>query len=87
MAKPMAKPIHPSYKLDKDEQGKGIDKTKYRRMIDSLMYLTSSRLDISFSVGLCSRFQSCPKESHLLRLRGSLDIYMEHKLLVFGILE
>ncbi|CAN1780947.1 Retrovirus-related Pol polyprotein from transposon RE1 [Linum perenne] len=34
-------------------------------MIGSLHYLTSSRPDILFSVCLCARFQSCPKESHL----------------------
>ena len=35
-------------------------------MIGSLLYLTVSRPDIIFSVCLCARFQSCPKESHLL---------------------
>ena len=34
-------------------------------MISSLLYLTTSRLDIMFSVCLCARFQSNPKESHL----------------------
>ncbi|XP_075077216.1 secreted RxLR effector protein 161-like [Nicotiana tabacum] len=29
------------------------------------MYLTANRPDIMFSVGLCARFQSSPKESHL----------------------
>ncbi|CAL2233202.1 unnamed protein product [Prunus armeniaca] len=34
-------------------------------MIGSLLYLTASRPDISFSVGVCARFQANPKESHL----------------------
>ena len=34
-------------------------------MIGSLMYLTASRPDIVFSVCLCARFQSDPRESHL----------------------
>ena len=34
-------------------------------MIGSLLYLTASRSDIMFSVCLCARFQSCPKDSHL----------------------
>ena len=53
-------------KLDKDEQGKNIDIKLYRSMTDSLFYLTASRSDIMFSVCLCARFRSCPKESHLI---------------------
>ena len=69
MAKPIVTLIHLSCKLDKDEQSKGIDKIKYRGMIGSLMYLTSSRPNISFSVGLCLRFQFCPKEFYLAAVK------------------
>ncbi|GKD73384.1 hypothetical protein Tco_1331666 [Tanacetum coccineum] len=48
--------------LTKDED---VDIHLYRSMIGSLMYLTSSRLDILFSVCACSRFQVQPKVSHL----------------------
>jgi hypothetical protein len=34
-------------------------------MIGSLLYLTASRPNISFNVGVCARFQPNPKESHL----------------------
>ena len=34
-------------------------------MIGSLLYLTASRPDIMFSVCMCARYQSAPKESHL----------------------
>ncbi|GJR17064.1 putative ribonuclease H-like domain-containing protein [Tanacetum coccineum] len=37
----------------------------HKSMIGSLMYLTSSRPDIMFSVCACSRFQVQPKVSHL----------------------
>ncbi|XP_075074443.1 secreted RxLR effector protein 161-like [Nicotiana tabacum] len=37
----------------------------YRGIIGSLIYLTASRPDVVFSVGLCTWFQSNPKESHL----------------------
>ena len=40
-----------------------------RGMIGSLIYLTTSRLDIMFSVCLCARFQAYPKESHLITLK------------------
>ena len=56
-------------KLDKDEQGINVDIKLYRSMIGSLLYLTASRPDIMFSVCLCARFQSCPKESHLIAVK------------------
>ncbi|XP_058748567.1 uncharacterized mitochondrial protein AtMg00810-like [Vicia villosa] len=61
----MVTPMHPSSNLDKDEQGLSVSENKYRGMIGSLLYLTASRPDIIFSVGLCARFQTDPKESHL----------------------
>nr|GEV90160.1 hypothetical protein [Tanacetum cinerariifolium] len=51
--------------LTKDEYGEDVDVYLYRSMIGLLMYLTSSRPDIMFSVCACSRFQVQPKVSHL----------------------
>nr|XP_016505953.1 PREDICTED: uncharacterized mitochondrial protein AtMg00810-like [Nicotiana tabacum] len=60
-----------------------VNQTLYRGIIGSLLYLTASRPDIVFSVGLCARFQSNPKESHLkaakkiLRyLKGTQDMVL-----------
>ncbi|KAK0570386.1 hypothetical protein LWI29_000343 [Acer saccharum] len=58
-------PMSTTLKLSKDASGKSVDQTLYRGMIGSLLYLTPSRPDISFSVGVCARYQSDPKESHL----------------------
>ncbi|XP_070022414.1 secreted RxLR effector protein 161-like [Nicotiana sylvestris] len=44
----------------------------YRGIIGSLMYLTARRTDIVFSGGLCARFQSNPKESHLKAVKRIL---------------
>ncbi|GJQ89441.1 hypothetical protein Tco_0000580 [Tanacetum coccineum] len=52
-------------KLTKDKECESIDSTKYRGMIGSLLYLTTSRTNIMFSVYLCARFQEAPKTSHL----------------------
>ena len=68
-AKTMKTPMSSSIKLDKDEKGKSIDSTIYRGMIGSLLYLTTSRPDIMYSVCLCARFQYCPKESHLSSIK------------------
>ena len=67
--KEIATPMSPSTYIDKDESGKPIEITKYRGMIGSLLYLTASRPDIMFSVCLCARYQSCPKESHLVAVK------------------
>ncbi|KAH9781762.1 Integrase catalytic domain-containing protein [Citrus sinensis] len=74
-------PMSTTTKLNKDEKGKEVDIKMYRDMIGSLLYLTASRADIMFSVCLCARFQSCPKESHLLAVKrifrylsGTIDI-------------
>ena len=37
----------------------------YRGIIGSLLYLTASRPYIVYSVGMCVRFQACPRDSHL----------------------
>ncbi|GJU28062.1 retrovirus-related pol polyprotein from transposon TNT 1-94 [Tanacetum coccineum] len=51
--------------LDEDPQGKAVDHTRYRGMIGSLMYLTSSRADLIFVVCMCARYQAKPTEKHL----------------------
>ena len=58
-------PMCSSAKLSLDAAGVDVDPTLYRSMIGSLLYLTASRPDIAFSVGVCARFQAAPKESHL----------------------
>nr|GEV66855.1 retrovirus-related Pol polyprotein from transposon TNT 1-94 [Tanacetum cinerariifolium] len=64
-SKPMKTPMSTETKIKKDEEGESVDNTKYRGMIESLLYLTASRLDIMFSVFLSERFQEDPKTSHL----------------------
>ncbi|XP_021817134.1 uncharacterized protein LOC110759390 [Prunus avium] len=55
-AKPITNPMSTTTKLHKDLIGKYVDQTLYKSMIGSLLYLTASRPDISFSVGVCARF-------------------------------
>ncbi|CAJ2668305.1 unnamed protein product [Trifolium pratense] len=56
-------------KLTKDEKGIDVDQSLYRSMIGSLLYLTASRPDIMFAVGVCVRYQSEPKMSHLTQVK------------------
>ena len=52
-------------KLNVDSSGVEVSPTLYRSIIRSLLYLTASRPDIAFSVGVCAKYQANPKESHL----------------------
>jgi hypothetical protein len=62
-------PMSTSVKNSSDLAGKSVDPSLYRSMIGSLLYLTASRPDIAFSVGVCARFQANPKESHLIAIK------------------
>jgi len=59
-------------KLTKDESGISVDQNMYRSMIGSLLYLTESRPDITFVVGVCARYQVEPKMSHLTQMKRIL---------------
>ena len=49
-------PMATSTKLDADESGKTVDQKMYKGMIGYLLYLTTSKPDIQFSVCLCAYF-------------------------------
>jgi hypothetical protein len=55
--------------LDLNVRGKSVDQKVYRSMIGSLLYLCASRPDIMLSVCKCARFQSNPKEYHLMDVK------------------
>ncbi|GJU79290.1 retrovirus-related pol polyprotein from transposon TNT 1-94 [Tanacetum coccineum] len=55
---PADTPMVEKSKLDEDPQGKAVDPTRYRGMIGTLMYLTTSRPDLVFSVCICARYQN-----------------------------
>ncbi|GJR19072.1 retrovirus-related pol polyprotein from transposon TNT 1-94 [Tanacetum coccineum] len=59
-------PMVPFNNLGPGLSGKAVNETRYRGMIGSLMYLTTSRHDIQFSTCLCARYQANPKESYLI---------------------
>ncbi|KAK4368543.1 hypothetical protein RND71_012335 [Anisodus tanguticus] len=64
-AKHMKTPMGYTQQVCKDDVGQDVDPTLYRSMIGSLLYLTASRPDIMFSVCVYTKFQACPKVSHL----------------------
>ena len=70
--KPISTPMDPNVRL---QEGKGKDLedvTMYRQLVGSLIYLTLTRPDISYVVGVVSRYMSNPKKPHLDAVRRIL---------------
>lgn len=63
-------PMSTIVKLTKDPEGVPVDQTLYMSMIGSLLYLTSNRPGLCYSVGICARFQSEPKECHMKAVKN-----------------
>ncbi|XP_057811363.1 uncharacterized mitochondrial protein AtMg00810-like [Salvia miltiorrhiza] len=59
-AKHMRTPMG-SNRLCRDDVGNNVDPSLYRGMIGSLLYLTTSRPDILYSVGVVPGTKLCPK--------------------------
>ncbi|KAG9442456.1 hypothetical protein H6P81_018310 [Aristolochia fimbriata] len=70
--KPKTTPMGTNEKLHRDSEGVGTDQHLYKSMIGSLLYLTASRPDLCFTVGVCARYQANPKESHLQAVKRIL---------------
>ncbi|GJY23066.1 hypothetical protein Tco_0396724, partial [Tanacetum coccineum] len=51
-------------KLDEDLMGILVYQTRFRGMVGSLMYLTTSRPDLVFVVCMCARYQAKPTKRH-----------------------
>jgi hypothetical protein len=54
--KPVSTPMSFAASLGPDEDGEAVDQRGYKSMIGSLLYLTATRPNIQFAVGLCTRF-------------------------------
>nr|GEX92719.1 ribonuclease H-like domain, reverse transcriptase, RNA-dependent DNA polymerase [Tanacetum cinerariifolium] len=61
--------MDPGTKLAKAEDGNSVDVTYYRSLIGSLRHLLHTRPDLSYLVGLLSRFMQDPKDHHLKAIK------------------
>lgn len=57
-------PIEIGLKLSINDSSKGVDANLYRQLVGSLIYLTTTRPDLSYAVSLVSRFMNSPKMVH-----------------------
>ena len=65
-------PVGTGVKLSKEGDGKLVDSTLYKSLVGSLRYLTITRPDILYGVGLVSRFMEIPRESYWLAAKRIL---------------
>ena len=56
-------------KLSKHDPSPDVDQRTYQSMIGSLLYITTYRPNIMQVVGMVGRFQSAPKQSHLVVIK------------------
>jgi hypothetical protein len=63
---PISTPMVVGCKINKDDVSLYVDQRKYRSMIGSLLYITTSCPDIIQVVGMVGRYQSAPKQIHLV---------------------
>jgi hypothetical protein len=75
--KPVSTPMSYTASLGPDEDGEVVDQREYMSMIGSLLYLTATRADIQFAMGLCVCFQASPHFSHRTAVQRIFR-YLEH---------
>jgi hypothetical protein len=68
-SKPVDTPMVTGCKLRKQDDSPDVDQSSYRSMIGSILYITTSRLDIMHAFGMVGRYQSAPKQIHFLVLK------------------
>ncbi|KAJ8759097.1 hypothetical protein K2173_004103 [Erythroxylum novogranatense] len=70
--KPISTPMEPNAKLCAHDRKDTEDATMYRQLVGSLISLSLTRSDISFTVGMMSRYMQNPKKPHLDAVRRIL---------------
>jgi len=77
--KPISIPLEQNVKLSANEGDLVKDTTMYRRIVGSLIYMTITRPDLSYAVGVMSQFMQTPQKPHLDVVRCILR-YIKHTL-------
>jgi hypothetical protein len=62
--KPTPSPFQSGVKFTATCTSLEVDSTLYHQLVGSLLYLTHTRLDLSFDVGIISRYMQTPHEIH-----------------------
>jgi hypothetical protein len=77
--KPISIPLEQNVKLSADEGDLVEDTTMYRHIVGSLIYMTITRPDLSYAVGVVSQVMQTPRKPHLDAVKRILR-YIKHTL-------
>jgi hypothetical protein len=77
--KPISIPLEHNVKLSADEGDLVEDITMYRRIVESLIYMTNTRPNLSYAIGVVNQFMQTPQKPHLDVVRRILR-YIKHTL-------
>ncbi|GJY45884.1 retrovirus-related pol polyprotein from transposon TNT 1-94 [Tanacetum coccineum] len=75
---PVDTPMVEKSKLDEDKEGKAVDPSHYRGMIDTLLYLTASRPNLQFAKCMCARSKHIDIRFHFIKEHvenGVIELY------------
>ncbi len=75
--KPISIPLKQNVKLSADEGDLVEDTIMYKRIMGSLIYMTITRPDLSYAVGMVGQFMQTPRKPHLDALKWRLR-YIKH---------
>jgi len=75
--KPISIPLEQNVKLSTDEKDLVEDTTMYRRIVGNLIYMTITRPDLSYAIGVVSQFMQTAQKRHLDAMRHILR-YIKH---------
>ncbi|KAI3809043.1 hypothetical protein L1987_25010 [Smallanthus sonchifolius] len=70
--KPVDTPMIVNHKLHMEPNGKLADKERYQRLVGKLIYLSHTRPDIAYAVGVVSQFMHQPQVNHMEAVRIAL---------------
>ncbi|GJS33928.1 uncharacterized mitochondrial protein-like protein [Tanacetum coccineum] len=65
-------PMEKDLKLSKVEDEPEVEATQYRKVVGCLRYLLHTRPDLTYSVGVVSRYMQSPRESHARAIKQIL---------------
>ena len=63
--KPTDTPMETTSKLDVGKESAPMDKGRYKKLLEKLIYLSHTRSDIGFPVSVVNQFMNDPRERHL----------------------